>query len=86
MKAEIRQSTLIIEDLRLPVEEAKSFLKATYPALLDAFVVKSTLKVKNSKRLFGTPISIEARYVDWQGCLLHPLTKIILYVNFKGKP
>lgn len=60
-----------IENLVIPIGEAKEFLILHYPSLLDAFVFRRTVAASG-----------ETRRVDWQGCLLHPVTKAILYGYF----
>jgi len=74
MQAELRSDTFKIESLNIPIEEAKAFLVLHYPSLLDAFVFRRTVAANG-----------ETRRVDWQGCLLHPVTKAILYGYF-SKP
>jgi hypothetical protein len=80
MKAELRHNTIVLGDLRIPIEDAKKLLITTYPSILDAFVVKTGIQTTPPKGLFSSETTTEVRQVDWQGCLLHDLTKSIIYL------
>lgn len=74
MRAELTQDNIKVAGLSVSIEDAKEFLRANYPALLDAFVVKREITSRG-----------EIRHVDWQGCMLHPLVKAVIHGYFAKK-